>query len=208
MNPVSEPSAAVRPRTYGVTGGIGSGKSYVCRMLAAAGIPVFYCDDEAKRIIRTDAAVRASLTRVVGEGLYDSAGQLVKPVLAAYLCRGAGSAARVNAVVWPRVAEAWQAWCARQTAPVAVMECALLFESGFDRLTDRTVCVTAPDEVRLGRVMRRDGVSRETALGWMALQLPEAEKCRRADHVVRNDGCADLAAQIRDIWAVGTLDAR
>ena len=92
----------------GITGGIGSGKSYVCRQLEAAGHPVFYCDDEAKRIIRTDAAVRRELSAVVGSEVYDAGGRLVKSVLAAWLCRGRDYAARVDAIVHPRVAAAFR----------------------------------------------------------------------------------------------------
>lgn len=190
-----------RCRRYGITGGIGSGKSHVCRLLEKAGHPVFYCDDVAKHIIRTDAAVRRELTALVGTALYDETdGHLVKPVLAAYVCRGGGHAARVDAIVWPRVAAAFEAWCEEQASPVVFMECALLFESGFDRLTDFSVLVTAPEEVRIARVMERDGVSRSKAKEWMALQMPEQEKMARADLVIRNDGQTDLMPQIYRAW--------
>jgi len=188
-------------RRYGITGGIGSGKSHVCRMLEARGLPVFYCDDEAKRLLRTDPALRQALTREVGPALYAGpGGQLVKPVLAAYLCRGRAFAARIDAIVWPRVAEAFRTWCAGQCAPTLLMECALLFESGFDRLTDRSVLVSAPEETRIARLMRRDGVSRAKAKQWISLQMPEEEKRKRADFVIDNSDGADLPAQIRRIW--------
>lgn len=185
---------------YGITGGIGSGKSYVCRMLENAGFPVFYCDAAAKHIIRTDEAVRRELTAVVGPELYDETdGHLVKPVMAAYVCRGGSHAARVDAIVWPRVAAAFDAWHKKQTSQAVFMECALLFEAGFDRLTDFTVLVEAPEEVRIARVMERDNVSRSKAKGWMSLQMPEREKRSRADFVICNDGEADLRPQIRRI---------
>lgn len=190
-----------RCRRYGITGGIGSGKSHVCRLLEKAGHPVFYCDDVAKHIIRTDAAVRRELTALVGTALYDETdGHLVKPVLAAYVCRGGGHAARVDAIVWPRVAAAFEAWCKEQASPAVFMECALLFESGFDRLTDFSVLVTAPEEVRIARIMARDGVSRSKAKEWMVLQMPEQEKMARADLVIRNDGQTDLMPQICRAW--------
>lgn len=190
--------------SYGITGGIASGKSAVCRLLHAMGHPVFYCDDEAKRIIRTDPDVRRELTAVVGEGVYDDEGRLVKSVLAAYICRGRDCSERVDAIVHPRVREAYKAWHARQTAETTFMECALLFESGFDRLVDRTVLVHTHDEVRLARLMQRDGISRAQARKWMALQMTEEEKLARADIVISNDGTPEaLEREVRQ-W----LEAR
>ena len=142
------------PARWGITGGIGSGKSYVCRRLAERGFPVFYCDDEAKRLIRTDPELRLRLTEIVGAALYDDAGRLNKAVMAAYLCGGAEQAARVDAEVHPRVAREFLRWAGEQRAPVVVMECALLFEARFDRLVDRRILVAAPRDVRLRRVMR------------------------------------------------------
>ena len=184
------------PQRWGITGGIASGKSYVCRQLEAQGAPIFYTDPEAKRIIRTDAEVQRRLRDLVGAEVYDAEGQLVKRVLAAYLCRGRDHSARIDAIVHPRVAAAWQDF-------VAAHHGALLFESGFDRFVDCTLHVSCPDDERLRRLMARDGIDREAALRWMALQLPEAEKCRRAHHVLLNDGRTDLAAQLVRLGLVG-----
>jgi len=173
-----------------ITGGIGSGKSYVCRMLEALGYPVFYCDPEAKALIRHDDRVRECLTALVGRELYDDKGLLVKSVLAKWLCRGPEYAARVDAVVHPRVAEKFGEWAAARSAEGHTrifMECALLFESGFDRLVDRTVLVHASEETRIWRVMQRDRLERSDVLRWQALQMPEEEKMRRADLIVHNE---------------------
>ena len=185
--------------SYGITGGIGSVKSYVCALLKDMGYPVFCCDTAAKHIIRTNENVRQMLTRIVGEGLYDEAGVLVKSRLAEFLCRGQESADRVNQVVWPQVAEAFKQWEQQQESRYVFMECALLFESGFHRLTTRTVHVAAPREVRIRRVMERDKVSRATALRWLRLQMPEREKRRRADYVINNDGQTLLRPQIESL---------
>ena len=177
-----------RPFSVAVTGGIGSGKSYICRQLADAGFPVFYCDEEARRIIIVDADVRQQLTALIGGELYTPEGTLQKSVLRAWLCRGAENATQVNAIVWPSVANAFKAWVAQQAVELVFMECALLFESGFDQLVHRTVMVSAPDDVRLSRVMQRDNVALETVHKWMALQMSESEKIARADFVISNDG--------------------
>lgn len=183
--------------TYAITGGIGSGKSFYCRQLEQAGFPIFYCDDEAKRIIRTSEAVRRELCALVGADVYDAEGKLQKPVLAAYICRGKEFAEQVDAIVHPRVAEAFQTWAEEQTKlhDRVFMECALLYESGFEHLVDEVILVTASQETRVRRVMARDGVTCEKALAWMALQLPEEEKMRRAHHIIysETDGKLDGA---------------
>lgn len=224
---VTSPQASVW--RIGLTGGIGSGKSYLCSRLEEKGFRIFYCDDEAKRIIRTDLAVRRELQALVGSHLYDAEGHLVKSVLAGWLCRGREWAARVDAIVHPRVAEAFVGRChelaERQPRPSAVspecrppwrmlaaspagcgpsritladltalpptrtliMECALLFESGFDRLVDHSVLVHVSPATQVARVMKRDGVTREQAESWIALQMSEEEKMRRADAMIINE---------------------
>ena len=185
------------PHRLAVTGGIGSGKSHICRLLSARGLPVFYCDDEAKRLIRQDSEIRRRLTALIGPEVYDKDGRLVKPVLAAWICGSKAQAAQIDAIVHPRVAEVFDQWVSDHAeAAVVVMECALLFESGFDRLVDEVVAVSVPEELRLQRVVDRDGVTTEKARAWMALQLPEAEKLCRADYVVRNDDDAHLQADL------------
>ncbi len=182
-----------------ITGGIGSGKSHICRILERRGIPVFYCDDEAKRIIRSDEDVKSRLKALVGNALYDADGKLCKPVLAAFLCKGKEYASGVDAIVHPQVAKAFTTWCEAQEASIVAMECALLFESGFNRLVDKVIHIAAPEEVRIERVMQRDGVSREKALAWMALQMPEEEKERRATHIICNDEAQNVETQMTEL---------
>lgn len=185
------------PQTIALTGGIGSGKSYVCRLIAAAGFPVFYADPEAKRIIRTDSHVRQSLISLVGAEVYDREGRLDKSVLAAYLCRGSEYSTQVDAIVHPRVAQAWRDFVAEHGAARHIyMECALLFEAGWQHLVDRTVLVTCPEEERIRRIMARDGIDRPTALHWIALQMPESEKASLADVQLVNDGITPIVPQL------------
>ena len=188
-------SPSPTPLRLAITGGIGSGKSFVCHHLEDRGIPVFYCDDVAKQLLRTDAEVQRALSELVGPELFEG-GWLHKNILRDYLHQGSQAADRVNAIVHPRVAAAFGQWCDRQAAAghrLLCMECALLFESGFDRLADRTLLVTAPLEVRLSRVMTRDGVSSEVARSWMRLQMDEEEKARRADIILDNTDSPDFS---------------
>lgn len=193
-------SSGTELRRIGVTGGIGSGKSYVCRLIEKAGYPVFYCDKEAKSIIRTDPEVCSALRRLVGEDVYAADGSLVKAVLARYICQGKAQAERVDAVVHPRVRDAFLRWCAAQEERQVFMECALLFEAGFDRLVDAVALVAAPQELRVRRVMERDGASREKVLEWMALQMSEEEKARRSDFIIENGGGNSLKEQLESLF--------
>ncbi len=199
--PSSNSSSLSRPVVCAVTGGIGSGKSYVCRILEEKGFPVFYCDDEAKRIIREDAEVHRLLTALVGEGVYDAAGRLVKARLADYICRSTEHAGRVDAIVHPRVGEAFLRWTSRRSEKMVFMECALLFEAGFDRYADFSLLVSAPLEQRIAQVMQRDGVAREKALSWISLQMSEDEKARRATHIIYNDYTPVLSARVEAFLA-------
>ena len=140
-----------------ITGGIGSGKSYVCRQLAERGIRVYDCDAAAKRLMRTSPELQKQLKLLVGEDVYED-GQLVKPVMARFLLASEENQKAVNGIVHPAVADDFRA------SGYKWMECAILFESGFDHLVDRVICVTAPEEVRIQRVMDRDGLSR-TGIG-------------------------------------------
>jgi dephospho-coA kinase len=187
-------------QTLGVTGGIGSGKSFVCSILAQQGAPIFYADDAAKQIMRTHSAVQEELCALLGSEVYDAEGHLVKSVVAAYLCQGEAHSQRVNAIVHPRVEEAWREFVAQHAdAPIIYMECALLFEVGWQRLVDKSLLVTCPEEERIARIMERDHIDHTTALKWIALQMPETEKQQLADIAIVNDGKADVATQLRSL---------
>lgn len=184
------------PLRIGITGGIGSGKSYVCAKIAQRGYPVFYCDDEAKHIIRTSSFVHDRLTALIGPDVYDDAGQLQKPVLAAYICSSKQHAAEVDSIVHPCVAERFLHWCEAQTAPVVFMECALLYESHFNALVNLSGLVVVDEETRLKRIMMRDHVTAEKARAWIALQMPESEKAQLSDFLLRNADDETLEADI------------
>lgn len=216
-----------------ITGGIGSGKSFVCRLLEKRGIEVFNCDIVAKQIIATHHEVRDELYALVAaenaaaesadtEGaasenaaskgaaratvsLGSAEGQatLTKQALGDYIRRGPEFAARVNAIVHPRVAGAFL------TSGLQWMECAILFESGFDRLVDRVVVVTCPTEERIRRIMDRDHCDADTAHRWLALQMTDEERLDRAAdkrpfHIV-NDGISPIAPQLDALLATLAL---
>ena len=166
----------------GITGGIGSGKSYVCRLLEQRGIEVYDCDAAAKRLIRTSRRMRQQLQQLIGS--------LEKADISRFLLASEENQQRVNAIVHPAVFQDFE------KSGMLWMESAILYESGADKLVDKVVVVTAPEEVRIQRVMNRDSITREKAQQWMARQWSQEQVRQRADYEIVNDGKADLDAQI------------
>ncbi len=174
-----------------ITGGIGSGKSYVCRLLEQRGVQVYDCDAAAKRLMRTSVELQRKISELVGEDVFPE-GQLQKSLLAQFLLRSGQNAQALDGLVHPAVAADFL------SSGLQWVETAILFESRFDRRVqpDHVVCVTAPVEVRLSRVMSRDHITREKAQEWMRRQLPQHEVRARSDFEIVNDGVLPLEAQV------------
>lgn len=177
-----------------ITGGIGSGKSYVCRLLSVRGIRVYDCDAAAKRLMRTSSELRRELKALVGPDVY-AGDVLQKKVMARFMLAGEENIRAVNDIVHPAVARDFLA------SGMDWIETAILFDSRFDERVslDRVICVTAPDEVRIDRIMARDGITRSQALEWMRRQMPQNEVVDRSDYVIVNDGIQSLDLQIDNI---------
>ncbi len=177
----------------GITGGIGSGKSYVCRLLEQRGYTVYDCDSAAKRLIRSSPYICRRLTALIGPHTYLADGSLNKNAVAEYLLASEDHAKDIDRIVHPAVfrdfIESGMEW----------MESAIIYESGIHRLVDRVIVVTAPEELRIQRVMARDEISREKVLEWMSRQLPQEEVRKRADFEIVNDGQTDLNLQLDKI---------
>lgn len=175
-----------------ITGGIGSGKSYVCQLLKQQGIDIYDCDQAAKRLMHTSQQLRQELTSLIGPDTYIN-NVLNKAAVAQFLLASPQNAEAINAIVHPAVAndfiQSGMEW----------MECAILYESGFDRLVDTVIVVTAPEDVRISRIMHRDGIGSAKAKEWMGRQWPQEEVQRRADFEIRNDGQQPLLPQIEII---------
>ena len=177
----------------GITGGIGSGKSYVCQHLTAKyGKEVYDCDAAAKRLIRTSPTIRQRLTDLIGTDTYID-GQLNKAVVAQFLLQSEEHAKAIDSIVHPAVFRDFE------ESGMAWMESAIMYESGIYRLVDKVIVVTAPLEIRIDRVMRRDHITREKVLQWMQRQLPQEEVISRADYEIINDGINDIDTQLEHI---------
>ena len=191
---------------FGITGGIGSGKSFVCKRLQLRGIDVYDCDAAAKRLINTDADIRRKLTALIGPEAYMSVpnGSIVgttptvlnKAAVARFLLDSESNAKAIDDIVHPAVFRDFQ------ESGIEWMESAIMYESGIYRLVDCVIVVTAPLEVRIQRVMKRDGITREKVLEWMQRQWPQDEVRRRADYEIINDGQADIDAQIDHLFNI------
>lgn len=178
-----------------ITGGIGSGKSYVCRLLEQRGIEVYDCDAAAKRLMRTSDKLQLQLKALVGDAVYSADGVLQKPVLAEFLLASEANKLAVNDVVHPAVADDFAA------SGKQWLESAILFESGFDRRIafDHIVCVTAPRQVRIQRIVQRDNITPQRAAEWIDVQMSQQEVAQRSDFCIQNDGESDLQTQIDNV---------
>lgn len=191
-------------KTLGVTGGIGSGKTTVCRLFEALGARVFYADLEARRLMEEDPALRADLVAAFGPDTYDAAGRLNRAALAAHVFGHAERLARLNALVHPRVFDAFAEARRRAEAdgvPLLVHEAALIYESGGDRHLDAVAVVDAPAAARVARVVARDAVTAAQVEARMQHQLPPEELRRRADFVIENHGSLEsLRHQVEQVY--------
>ena len=186
--------------TIGITGGIGSGKSYVSAIIREKfGIPVYDCDKEAKRLTASDAEIRRKLIQLVGPEVFNGE-ELVRQHLADFLFGSEENARKVNAIIHPAVLRDFKQWARKQQQPIVALESAILFESGFNKSVDRVLFVDAPEEVRLRRAMQRDSATEQQISARMKMQQPELHR-QQADYVVHNSSDDDtrLLVQLTEI---------
>lgn len=177
---------------YCITGGIGAGKSFVCRLLEQHGIDIYDCDSGAKRIMNSDPGIMQALTSLIGSNTYKD-GTLNKPVVAQFLLASEANKQAVNAIVHPAVMQDFR------HSGKQWMESAILHEAHLEQYVDKVVAVTAPEETRIQRVMKRDGIDYVKAKEWVDKQFPQEEVARRSDYVIVNDGKANLEEQITNL---------
>ncbi len=183
----------------GITGGIGGGKSVVSSLFKLLEIPVYVADQESKKLTESSPEIRKALISRFGDHLY-TGNTLDKKLLASLIFSDQDNLSFVNSVIHPVVLQDFLQWTQNQQAPVVVMESAILFESGFNAGMDRIVTVKAPIEIRLKRVLERDGYSKQQVLERMAAQLSDEEKCRKSDFVIDNDDQKALIPQVEKIY--------
>jgi dephospho-CoA kinase len=187
------------PLRIGITGGIGSGKTLVCSVFRLLGVEIFEADRVAKELYAIDENVKRQLKELFGEGIYTPEGKFIRQRLAAIIFSDKVALQQVNAIIHPLVKAAFEKWIEYKTGVYVLHEAAILFESGFYKLMDANILVTAPYELRVQRVIDRDHVTREDVINRMQNQFPEEESLKMADFIIKNDGSDFVIKQVLDI---------
>jgi dephospho-CoA kinase len=186
----------------GLTGGIGSGKTMVCCVFTALGVPVYHADGAARRLMETDETIRQSLKDLLGDDIYKG-NEPDRNRIAELIFKDAQLLRKVNTIIHPRVADDFSGWCIRhKDSPYVIHESALLFESNFYRLFDIAITVTCPVDIRLQRILSREGMTRQKAERIMRNQLSEDEKITRSHYHINNDGHTLVLPQVLKIHSV------
>ncbi|MDC7997852.1 dephospho-CoA kinase [Gilvibacter sediminis] len=172
--------------SIGLTGGIGSGKSTVAGFFEELGIPIYYADDRAKSLMVENQELIASIKALLGDQAYTDDGRLNRAYIASQVFSDAELLESLNALVHPAVGKDFSTWAQAQHSPYVIKEAAILFENGSYTRSDATILVTAPENIRLQRVMNRDGASEEAVRARMQHQWPDEQKIPLADYVIEN----------------------
>lgn len=188
---------------FGITGGIGSGKTTVCNIFEILGIPVYYADVEAKKLMKFDLRVKSSIIDLLGQEAYDVDGELNTKYIGKKIFNHKILLQSMNHIVHPAVHEHAEKWKLEKEAkihpPYVLREAALLVENGSYKSLDGLIVVTCPVETRIERVMKRDNLSREEVIKRIQNQMPEEDKVEVADFVIINDGEQPLIHQILNV---------
>ena len=181
--------------SVGITGGIGSGKSYICQVLETMGYPVFYSDQEARDIIENDPRAIAFVTSNFGDEAYKK-GKLVRGYIAKKVFEDDSLREKLNQFIHPLVREHFSNWANDQDAKIVFSEAAIFFETGAYKNYDQMILVTAPHKLKIERVKKRSGLTEEQIMSRMNAQWPDEKKIPLADFVINNDQKEPLLPQI------------
>lgn len=180
----------------GITGGIGSGKSTVCKVFKTLGIPVFEADIVAKNLVNTNSDIKKGLINLYGEGIYIPDGGVDRKKLASIIFNDDIQLDKVNKLIHPAVRNEFDCWIKNQNTKYVIHEAAILFESGFYKIMDYTILVSAPTDTRIERVSKRDNISVELVKERIAKQWTDKQKAELATIVLNNDNTELLIPQI------------
>lgn len=183
----------------GITGGIGSGKSFIAKIFKAMGVPFYDADKEAKSLMIRSEAIRKGLIHAFGSEVYFENGELNRNWLSAQVFNDPNKLAILNNIVHPIVIQDAVDWANAQTSCYSLKEAALLFESGSYKTLDYTILVVAPEDIRIERVMERDKVTREEVQNRINKQMSDEEKMKLADFIIVNDGVQPILPQLYNI---------
>ena len=180
----------------GITGGIGSGKSFVSDIFRVWGVPVYNADKEAKRLMNHDRDLKTALKALLGQEAYYKNGRLNRKWVASKIFSDKTLLKKMNAVVHPAVRNDFEHWAELQQAPYVLEESAIIFEAGLEKFFDAVILVMADKNTRIQRVMKRDKMTKEEVKARMAHQSSDKVKKARADFIILNDGTKALLKQV------------
>ncbi len=182
----------------GITGGIGSGKSTVSRILEECGVAVYTSDDRAKELMSSSPELRAKIIEAFGAEAYDG-DRLNRAYLAQRIFNDPTALATLNSIVHPAVMDDFDSWAEQQSGSYVVLESAILFEANLDNRVDCVVSVLAPEELRIERAMQRDGASREDVVSRIANQISDDERTERSKYAIVNISLDDLQEDVEQL---------
>lgn len=182
-----------------VTGGIGSGKTIVCSVFKKLGIPVFYADMEAKRLMDTNPLIKEELVKYFGNQIYNDENKLIRTKFASLIFNDSKALSFVNSVIHPAVRNEFARWATEQNSPYVIQEAAIIVETGQATFFDKIIAVHASQEIRVQRVMKRDQVDRVKVIERIKNQLNSDELLKYADYIIENDGTQMIVPQILTI---------
>lgn len=183
----------------GITGGIGSGKSTACKVFSFLGIPVFEADIVAKQLMNTDPEIHSKLINLFGTSVYLPDHTIDRKYLAGIVFNNAFLLAQLSEIVHPEVRKSFDNWCRNQKSPYVLHESAILFETGFYKIIDKSITVVANENQRIERVMKRDKIPHELVKQRIKNQLTDDEKIKLADFVIGNNDNELIIPQIVEI---------
>lgn len=186
----------------GVTGNIGAGKTQVCQIFELLDIPIYYADPRAKSLMVRDVVLVEAIKSLLGEQAYLDDGQLDRKYISSIVFGNKEKLERLNGLVHPAVARDFESWSGQQKTPYCIKEAALLYEAGSYKQLDKTILVIADEEVRLKRVMARDGFPEEQIRARMDNQMAQEEKIKLADFILDNNGKKGLVGQVLGLHQV------
>lgn len=187
----------------GITGGIGSGKTTVCKIFQLLDIPVYFADERAKWLMVNDKTIIQQLKDAFGAAVYLDSGALNRAYLAGIVFEDQSQLAILNNIVHPAVRLDGEQWHAQQKdVPFTLKEAALFFENGSYQHMDKMITVTAPESIRIQRVIARDQSTAAAVKARIDKQLPDSEKVAKSDFVIHNDGSQSLILQVTELYAI------
>ncbi len=187
----------------GITGGIGSGKSSVCRIIKNFGIPVFTTDDVGRELLNKDKKLIRKVKKIFGEEMYFTDGSLDRERLAAVVFNDPKELERISEMIHPLVQKKFEKWCSQYNkSPYILKEAAILFETGHYHDLDKVIHVFAPKSQRINRVIKRDNTTKEKVEKRMRFQYSDEERNRLADYIVMNEDGIDLLPEVMELHEI------